>query len=238
MKGKITIILYLSIALNILLWILVTCIVVKTNIMNRLNSRLGLTVYVPERADDNCVASWNSCMRKLNLDADVVFFGNSITEGGEWQEYFPDKKVVVLGYIGEDTKGMLRRVETIQSVHPEKVFLMAGINGLKNQTMEDFERWYGCLVDSVCRAVPESDIYVQSILPVSATSAFGPNDKIVWANKIVSRLAKERNLKYIDLHGLFVVNEQLNEILTTDGVHLNRDAYMIWVDAIKEYIEE
>lgn len=232
------IILCVSILLNVILLVGLACVVMRTNLVERLKGKYGLTVYVPERADDNSVASWNSCIRKLNLDADVVFFGNSITEGGEWQEYFPDKKVVVLGYIGEDTKGMLRRVVAIKDVRPEKVFVMAGINGLKNQTMEEFERWYECLIDSIQRSVPEADIYIQSLLPVSVTSSFGPNDKIVKANEIVCRLSTERNLKYIDLYSLFVKNEQLNEILTTDGVHLNHDAYMIWVDAIREYIEE
>jgi lysophospholipase L1-like esterase len=193
-------------------------------------------VYIVPRSDDDCIKSWNSCIRKLNIKADIVFFGNSITEGGEFQDLFPDKKVVVMGYIGEDTKGMLRRVDAITSVNPEKIFLMAGINGLKNQKLEDFSKWYELLVDSIQYTNPKADIYIQSILPITKESNFCDNNKIKVANNLLRELAKSKDISFIDLHSKFEKNNSLNEDFTYDGVHLKKEAYFIWKQEIKEYI--
>lgn len=232
-------ILYISFIVNIfLVGVVVYICGYKTDIFLRAKARVTGTVYVPARMDDDCVASWNSCIRKLNLDADIVFFGNSITEGGEFQDYFPEQNVVVMGYIGENTKGMLRRVEAIRSVHPEKVFLMAGINGLKNQSWDDFDKWYGLLLDSVQSAVPEATIYVQSILPVTLSCSFCPNEKIIEANRHILQMAEARGLTYIDLHSVYAEDHALPESMSYDGLHLVANAYTPWVNEIRKHIEE
>ena len=181
----------------------------KTDISLRIGNRIGLIEHTPVRVDDNCVISWNNSLKQLNLDVDIVFFGNSITAGGDFQSYFNDKKIINLGYIGEDTKGMLRRVEQIKSVKPEKVFMMAGINGLKNQDESMFYTNYACLVDSILNSVPNVKLYLESILPVTNETHFCENNKIILANRIIYHIAKERGLEYIDLHQRYFYNGSL-----------------------------
>ena len=225
------------IMLNIILTLF--CIYIgcyKTDIFKYGIYKLKGEIYTVPRTDDDCIKSWNSCIRKLNIKADIVFFGNSITEGGEFQDFFPDKKVVVLGYIGEDTKGMLRRVEAITSVNPKKIFLMAGINGLKKQKLEDFSKWYELLVDSIQVTNPQAKIYIQSILPITKESTFCDNNKINEANMLLKELSRSKNIVFIDLHSKFNVNNSLKEELTFDGVHIKKEAYLIWVQEIRKYI--
>ena len=98
----------LSVALNIVLLAAVVYIGgYKTDYFKRVHARLTHTPYVPERTDGGCVDSWNNCIKKLDMQADVVFFGDSHIAGGNFQKAFPDVKSINLGYIGEDTKGML-----------------------------------------------------------------------------------------------------------------------------------
>lgn len=213
----------------------------RTDYLKRVFSRVVGRVYVPSRSDSDCVASWNSSIRKLNLDVDVVFFGNSITEGGEWQSYFPDYETITLAYIGEDTKGMLRRVSTLAQVKPEKVFVMAGVNGLQNQSLSDFEFWYEVLIDSISKTVPQAEIYLESILPVAATSNFCSNDKIQVANAYIKDLVTSKAslpLRYVDLWAVYEQNCSMPDEFTYDGVHLRPEAYSFWVSAIQKYIEE
>ena len=162
------------------------------------------------------------------MQADVVFFGDSETAGGDFQEAFPDVKSINLGYIGEDTKGMLRRVDAIAAVKPKKVFLMAGINGLKNQTMSNFEYWYSVLVDSIRNAVPDAELYVESILPVTASSDYCDNAKIREANAILRHLTSERNIHFIDLYDAYVNDGALPDDMSYDGLHLTDEAYSVW----------
>jgi len=208
----------------------------KTDYFKRVHAKITHTPYVPDRVDQDCVMSWNNCVMKLDMQVDVVFFGDSETAGGDFQKAFPDVSSINLGYIGEDTKGMLRRVKAIVAVQPKKVFLMGGINGLKNQTLEDFEYWYAALVDAICEAIPDAELYIESILPVTGYSDYCDNAKIVDANSIIQRLAKERNLTYIDLHRKYDIDKALPDSMSYDGLHLTDEAYSIWYNEIAEIV--
>ena len=81
---------------------------VKTDFSKCMMAKINREAYVPDRSDNGCVDSWNNCVKKLDMEVDVVFFGDSHTAGGDWQCVFPGIKSINLGYIGEDVKGMLR----------------------------------------------------------------------------------------------------------------------------------
>ena len=211
---------------------------VKTDFSKRLIAKINHEAYVPERQDDCCVASWNNCISKFDMEVEVVFFGDSHTAGGDWQRAFPDVMSINLGYIGEDVKGMLRRVDAIAAVHPKKVFLMAGINGLQQQSLSDFEYWYAALADSIRSAVPDAELYIESILPVTSYSDYCANAKIREANVIVRKIAEERGLTYVDLHSQYAVDGALPDNMSIDGLHLTEEAYSIWYKKINEYLNK
>ena len=210
----------------------------RTDFFKRVYARIAHKPYVPVRADNDCVLSWNNCIARLDMQADVVFFGDSHIAGGDFQKAFPNVKSINLGYIGEDTKGMLRRVMSIAAVHPKKVFLMGGINGLSNQSLEDFRERYAMLVDAIIAAVPDAELILYTLLPVTASSYYCDNNKIIQANQIIQHIAEERNLKCIDLHREYAIHNALPEELSYDGLHLAEEAYDRWYKAIKELIME
>lgn len=229
----------LSVVLNVVLiaaLYYVAC--VKTDFSKRMIAKIRHEAYVPQRVDNDCVASWNNCIEKLDMEVDVVFFGDSETAGGDWQKAFPSVKSINLGYIGEDVKGMLRRVNAISAVKPKKVFLMAGINGLQQQTMDEFEYWYAALVESIRSAVPDAELYIESILPVTDYSDYCDNRKIREANAILQRLALERNIQYTDVYSACAQDGALPDIMSYDGLHLTEEAYKIWYETIRKSIQD
>jgi lysophospholipase L1-like esterase len=229
----------LSVVLNVLLIAALVYIGgYKTDYFKRAQAKLTHTPYVPQRVDYDCVESWNNCIEKLDMEVDVVFFGDSETAGGDFQKAFPEVKSINLGYIGEDVKGMLRRVDAIKAVKPKKVFLMAGINGLRNQTMDEFEYWYAALVDAIQRDVPDAELYIESILPVTCYSDYCENAKIREANAIIQRMAAERNLHYINVHDAYAHEGALPDAMSYDGLHLTEDAYSIWYEVIRKSIDD
>ena len=227
----------ISVLLNVVLIIALYYVAyMKTDFSKRMIAKIKHEAYIPERQDDCCVASWNNSISKLDMEVDVVFFGDSHTAGGDWQRAFPEVKSINLGYIGEDVKGMLRRVDAIAAVHPKKVFLMAGINGLKYQSLDDFEFWYAALVDSIRSAVPYAEVYIESILPVTCYSDYCDNDKIREANAIVQKIAANRNIPYIDLHSAYAQDGALPDAMSYDGLHLKQVAYEAWYESINELV--
>lgn len=209
---------------------------VKTDFSKRMIAKIKHEAYVPERQDDCCVASWNNCISKLDMEVEVVFFGDSHTAGGDWQRAFPNVKSINLGYIGEDVKGMLRRVDAIAAVHPKKVFLIAGINGLQQQSLSDFEYWYAALVDAIRESVPEAELYIESILPVTSYSDYCDNEKIREANVALQRLAADRNISYVDIFNAYAQDGVLPDTMSYDGLHLTAESYSLWYNTLNSLI--
>lgn len=215
---------------------------VKTSFFRRIGTRMGICEMKPkDRGDYYCISGWTNTLNKLNYDADVVFFGNSITCGGDFQDHFMDVKTCNLGYPGDNMDGMMLRIGQIKAVNPEKVFVMAGINGLQYQTEDVFENKYQRMVDSIKSAVPKADIYLQSILPVNHSMAndyfYSSSDKIMKANRIIAKIAARSGCVYVDLWSLYEKDGEMPKELTRDGVHLFPEAYDRWADEIKRYIE-
>lgn len=60
----------------------------------------------------------------------IVFFGNSLTQAGKWNEYFPSQNPANRGIAGDNTLGMLNRLYEVIEARPEKFFMMAGTNDI------------------------------------------------------------------------------------------------------------
>ena len=88
---------------------------------------------------------------------------------------------------------MTERINQVMELHPAKVFLMEGINGLTNQDLNDFENEYETLVKSLKDSMPLTVIYLQSILPVNKAikNINVPScQKIIEANGIIEQISR------------------------------------------------
>ena len=84
---------------------------------------------------EECLKGWTNSLYSLRDTVDIVFLGNSITYGGLFEAEFSDKRICNLGYPSDDLCGMTERINQVMALHPAKVFLMGGINGLTNQDL-------------------------------------------------------------------------------------------------------
>ncbi|WP_167616680.1 GDSL-type esterase/lipase family protein [Maribellus sediminis] len=187
-----------------------------------------------------------SLFEKLPVDStDIIFLGNSITNGAEWNELFPDKHVKNRGISGDRTTGLYDRLNAILPGQPKKIFLLIGINDLQ----------HGASVDSVVHGIiriaervktesPNTTLFIQSILPVNDQFGKFPNHtnkgpEIIEINKHIKRYCLENKLTFIDLYKYFKNkdDEKMNPEYTNDGLHLMGDGYLIWIKVVQDYIE-
>ncbi len=200
--------------------------------------KVGLKEY--EAPTDWTLESWRSSLRQMDADADVVFFGDSITRGGAWSDAFQGVNIVNLGISGDSIRSMTCRVDMIASVKPEKVFILCGINSLTDHNSTEILKQYKEMLAAVHEAVPEAEIYVQSILPISVEKEkeCADNTVIESFNTELEKLAAEAGAAYINIHDLYELDGSMNPDLTKDGIHLKPEAYDLWYKAIEGYVYE
>lgn len=61
---------------------------------------------------------------------DILFIGNSITDGGEWSELFQNPHVKNRGISGDTTWRVYDRISVLLKGKPAQIFLMIGINNV------------------------------------------------------------------------------------------------------------
>ena len=213
----------------------------RENYPERILIRCGLKEEKTQEPGINyTLISWKSSLAQLDYDADIAFFGDSITQMGNFQSYFIDKRIINLGISGDSLCGMTSRVDMLSNVNAEKVFLMAGINGLKDDTIKSSVDSYETLICSIRDVAPDAKLYIQSVLPVSQEQEefCAKNDTIKIFNNEIENLAKEYGATYINLFDLYENDGYMNEQLTSDGIHLQGKAYEIWISEIEQYIYE
>lgn len=176
---------------------------------------------------------------------DIIFLGNSITDGGEWCELIGDPNVKNRGISGDIVEGVRKRLDAVTKGKPKKIFLLIGINdiadGIDVDTIADnYER----LVDEILTASPDTRLYLQSVMPVDTRDTrfkglIGRDGRIPVLNEKIRDIAKRKNLTYIDLWPTLADSDgRLDRRYSNDGLHLLGDGYMQWVSIVKPFINE
>ena len=170
---------------------------------------------------------------------EIIFLGNSITDGAEWFEIFDNKKFKNRGISGDITEGILLRLDGITRCKPSKIFLMIGVNDIsRGLTDHEILANYENILKRIRSESPNTVVYIESILPVNPCYGLFPNhtdktERIISLNEELMNLAFRMGYGYLHLFDLMCdENNLLRKELTVDGLHLNYSGYTIWADAI------
>ena len=172
----------------------------------------------------------------------VIILGNSIAEFGDWQKLLNDSSIVNRGIAGDNTFGVLDRLEDVIIRHPDKLLIEIGINDISQDIpvaiiINNILK----IIEQVKAKLPETKIYVHSILPTNDNvkneypAAFNKNEQSTLANRQLKRNAKEKKFTYIDLSKVLRdKNGKLDvKYAETDGLHLNQVGYETWIKLLK-----
>ena len=205
----------------------------------RIAAKMGW-IEKPKPSDYRTVISWNNMMESIKYDADVVFFGASITSDGKWHEYFDSLKICNLGKSGDNLESMLIRVPQISAVHPRKIFLAPEQNDMRFLTIYEFQEKLIILLNNIEKNNPQADIYLESLLPLNQIKfrTVCDNVKIQAANEAIKSIAERKKLTYINLYDDYLENGQLSMDLSYDGQHLYPYAYNKWAIKLMPFIME
>lgn len=168
------------------------------------------------------------------VKADRVMLGDSLTAGCAWQEYEPDKVVLNRGVGSDISEGVLNRLDSVTKHRPDEVMLMIGINDLvKGIAREEIVENVTQILTALKEKLPQADIFLQSVLPTNGENVAA--EEIIALNNAYRYAASQTGAHYIDLYPLFATeNDAMIPELTYDGVHLNGEGYVIWLQALED----
>ena len=142
---------------------------------------------------------------------DIVFLGNSITDGGEWAELFNNRHVKNRGISADRSGWLLDRLDPIINGHPKKLFLMIGTNDLPVNGVDT-------------KAKPKNH--------------WKKGAEIIETNKLLETLCEGRkNVMYVDVYSALVDEKgMLDKQYTNDGLHLMGEGYLAWKTVIEKFV--
>ena len=198
-----------------------------------------------EKGDWEQFGRYAEANRNVQIPANVVFMGNSITDGW-WpadSTFFKENNFVDRGISGQTTSEMLVRFrQDVINLHPKAVVILAGINDIAhNNGVISLENVFGNLV-SMAELAKCHDIQVIlcSVLPAYDfpwRPGMEPAGKVIRLNEMIKDYADKQGLTYVDYHSAMKdARNGLPENLSKDGVHPTLKGYKIMEKIILEAI--
>lgn len=177
---------------------------------------------------------------------DIVFLGNSITDGGEFQELFDMENVLNRGIRSDRINGVRKRLDQVVNGHPKMIFLLIGINDVADtrQTSASIADMYETLIRDIREKSPQTQLYVQSVMPINNDfkrykSLLGRESVIPALNERLQKIALDNGAVYIDLWPVLADSGtgKMRKNFTNDGLHLSGAGYKAWTEALRPYVE-
>lgn len=178
-------------------------------------------------------------------EGDIVFLGNSITDGGEFAELFSNPAIKNRGINGDVISGVRERLHQVTDGKPSKIFLLIGINDISHSIpSNDLAKEYEALVGEITKNSPSTRLYIQSVMPINNDfgrykNLKGKEQTVIDLNELIKAIAQNNGAVFIDLSDVLASPDgKLRREFTNDGLHLTGEGYKAWTDHIKHFIEE
>ena len=95
------------------------------------------------------------------------------------------------------------------------------------------------IIEIIKRDSPNTEIYIQSILPTRRNNDEKKNINIETTNQLLKELCNDNSITYIDLWSNFIEpgTNRMNPAFSNDGLHLLASGYRLWCNIIAPYVE-
>jgi len=186
-------------------------------------------------------ASFNERVKKG--DVDLIFLGDSITQGWEgagkeaWEKNYAKRKAVNLGIGGDRTQHVLWRLDhgNIDGISPKLAVLMIGTNNSNGEdnTAEEIGAGIEAIVKKLRAKLPQTKVLVLAIFP-RRENPHPQREKNANASAIAAKLADDQMVYFLDIGDKFLTPDgTLTKEIMPDALHLSPKGYEIWAASIE-----
>jgi lysophospholipase L1-like esterase len=197
---------------------------------------------------------------KDRINPEIVLIGDSITHfwGGEpaanirngpqaWKQAFGDRRVLNLGFGWDRTQNVLWRLEhgELDGLRPRWVILNIRTNNFsttqnaKANTPAEVAEAIGAICERIQAKSAQSRIILMGVFPRGQKADDPYRAKIARLNGLLSALAKEKGLTFLDLgRQMLQADGSMSREIMGDFCHPTEKGYAIWAEALKGVIKD
>ncbi len=168
----------------------------------------------------------------------IVFVGDSLTAGGDWNALLSRSDCVNHGIAGDTSAMILNRINHSLNPGARAYVLLAGINDLsRGRPSNEISANLTAIIQRMKQASPDAVIILQSVMPVNENiRAFVFDlEAIPRLNRQLDDLARELKVDFLDMYPVMQDDQgRLKTSYTLDGLHLSAEGYRVWADLLEE----
>lgn len=168
--------------------------------------------------------------------SECLVLGDSISQGLYIYDYLDDSLVNAqkgIGVVSPEETGFDKVIGQVIAAGPEKLFIALGMNDTisAEADAEVFKEAYLAALHQLEEGLPNTQIYVNSILPVSQT-AVQADERFACVSDFNAELKELcENEKIVFIDNTELVEEDYYE---EDGIHMSSDYYPEWLEHMAE----
>jgi lysophospholipase L1-like esterase len=209
------------------------------------------TAIVPVSRDARSLPRQNQVLQRAKDNpgpCDVVFIGDSITQGWEgggknvWDKYYGKRKCLNFGVGGDRTQHVLWRFEhgQLDGLKPRAAVLMIGTNNSNkdDNTEADILEGVTAIVKQIRTRLPDTKLIVLGIFPRGKTFS-AQRGKILQVNQALEKLADNKMIFYMDIGSQMIeADGSISTAMMRDALHPGEKGYEIWAAATEPKLNE
>jgi len=189
-------------------------------------------------------------VREANTrDIDLLFLGDSITEGWTWGENpsiftasFGRYRSANFGIGGDQTQNVLWRLRNGEtgSMYPRLIVLMIGTNnfGHSHHTAEAVSGGVRAIIVELQKHWPETRILLLGILPFGEKASDPSRLQVEKVNRLLARLDDQEHVFFRDFGALFLDSQgDIPEALMADFLHPTHAGYEKLAEQLKPVVD-
>lgn len=201
----------------------------------------------PRTRNDARHADFLQIIRRGGANIDVLFVGDSITEGWMlsgrevWDKQIEPLKPANFGIGGDTTQGVLWRMRNgeLDGFKAKVIVLMLGTNNIYTAPNAEIAEGDRLILEEFKKRQPQAKILVFGVFPRSANAADDYRKHVREINTILATFADNKQVFYMDIGDKFLeADGTLPRSIMPDMLHPNARGYQIWADAMLPKLQE
>ena len=184
-------------------------------------------------------ATWDG--KNSHVPDSVLLAGSSSMRYWPAALFFPECPIVNRGFGGAHISDVIHFYPVVvQQYRPRVIVFYAGDNDIAagkspSQVFDDFKNF----VAMMRRDLPETELLYLPIKP--STSRWHLWPEMVEVNTLIEKFAdSEGDIKYVDIATPMLGDDgtPMKELFIGDGLHLNKQGYVVWTSILRPYIAQ